>query len=122
MSKVEIVTSLATDSLAMIEIQVDDVFLGHVLLDEVELSRQIDHLAEVRAKMADPVPPTLDPGPRLTPTYQPSWWVGRGTNDAGVEGILLALRDPGKGWVAFLLDEEQAREVVKDLWDQLPPL
>lgn len=92
--------------------------LGWVAMDETDVSRHIDRVGEIRAMMAEPVAPTLDPGSRMSPPPLSGWKVIPVRADGVADpGTLLALRHPGKGWLGWFLQESEAREIGQALID-----
>lgn len=81
-------------------------------LEAPELDRLIALLAGARAHMADPVPPTLDPGSRIAGVASPAWRVA-GPDGTGRQA--LALRHPGFGWIGFALSAQEARALAAAL-------
>ncbi|MGF7005790.1 hypothetical protein [Aminobacter sp. BE322] len=99
--------------LAFIQMNQDGTAVAYMTVDAATLEGIIHALAHVRAKMTEEVSPTLDPGARLEAVPSPAWRVP-GTH-SGAEGVLLALRHPGLGWLGFLLDEPRSRELGRAL-------
>lgn len=83
----------------------DGATLGGMGLTAADMDDLIARLARARAAMTDIVPPLLEPGARLQATPAPAWHT-KHQND--LQGILLALRHPGLGWLSFLLPPDSA--------------
>ncbi|MFG1481038.1 hypothetical protein V5F53_20660 [Xanthobacter sp. V4C-4] len=69
-----------------------------VELDAAELSQAVERLAALRGNMVPEVVRELDPGARIMAIQDPIW---RAVVDDG--RIMLAVRHPGLGWLAFEL-------------------
>jgi hypothetical protein len=83
----------------------DGATLGGMGLSAADMDDLIARLARARAAMTDIVPPRLEPGARLQATPASAWQTKRHNNP---QGIILALRHPGLGWLSFLLPPESA--------------
>lgn len=94
----------------IIEMWMDGKPLGHVILDAATLEGHIHDLAKHRAQMKDEVPRVLDPGSRLEATVDPVW---KTTDENPPGGKVLALRDPGLGWLAFFFPHNEAVAIAE---------
>jgi hypothetical protein len=81
--------------------------LAHVVLEAPELDSLVRLVADLRAGLADRVPASLDPGARVVALVDPALKTARPTGTLP-DGIILALRHPGLGWLAFLLPPPKA--------------
>lgn len=79
-------------------------------LDAAELDDLILCLAQVRERMRDGVPVELEPVFRA-PRVRAARWVSSRTD----VGPALSLRDPGLGWLHFLVSPEQCRQMATAL-------
>jgi hypothetical protein len=70
--------------------------LGHITYDAASVEGLIRSLARLRAEMAEPVAPELDPGARVEVMENPA-------------------RHPGLGWLAFLFSRDRAVEIGQAL-------
>lgn len=90
---------LAEDrSRAALSLSGEDVPGAHVELGATEVSETVERLAAIRAGMLPEVDRELKPGQRLPAVADPIW---RAVVDSG--RIMLAVRHPGFGWLAFEL-------------------
>jgi hypothetical protein len=63
--------------------------------------------------MRDEVPSELDPGSRLGVTIDPVWTTADDDPPVtGGNGKVLALRDPGYGWLAFFFPDKEAAAIA----------
>lgn len=90
-------------NIAILQIEQDMEPLAHVMLPPPELSNLIEKLGKTRAAMPDQIPPELSPGSRLPFINSPAWHV----EQRGAE-LLVAIRHPGYGWLAFTMPENEA--------------
>jgi|SRR5262245_32770558 len=111
---------VATDGMrehVVIELWMDGTPLGHALLSGAEAESRIQAVGDARSKLNDAVASTLDPGSRLRPIVDPNWKV----EDYRVpEGRIISLRHPGLGWLTFILSEDSASEMVRQLTADVP--
>jgi hypothetical protein len=109
----------------ILQIDRDGEGLAHVLYDAPEFDELLDRLGKLRAGLADPIPPTCDPGSRLSAVDHPAWRVIPPKIEATGPRMMLVLRHPGFGWIASLFPPEIAREIGQALvnysQDPLPP-
>ena len=82
--------------------------LAHVALQAPELDSLVRQLAELRSCLGEPVPRTLDPGARLVALVDPVWQAKPLSSPDAPDGVVLALRHPGLGWLGFLLPWPEA--------------
>lgn len=94
----------------IVQLDMDSEPLGYINLDAVAAAHHIDLMAEHRANLADQVPQELEYGARLLALPDPRWQVM--PTD---QGVALALRHPGLGWLTFLLPPDQAQALSKAL-------
>ena len=97
---------------ATIQIVVNGEPLAHAIFDAPEFDELISGLAAVRAKMADEVPRSLDPGSRMAALVDPAWQHPRETLP---ESKVLALRHPGLGWLTFQFPAHEAEAIARYL-------
>lgn len=98
---------------ATLEMHMNGSPLGHIIMDATNLSETIETLGHIRAAMADEVPREIDPGTRLLAIPDPIWQTLRPTEPhAPPDSVILALRDPGRGWLSFLLPGNEARTLA----------
>ena len=90
------------------------VTMGHIILDAPELDHLIQGLGTTRANMAEAVVENLDPGARLLATINPAWQT-RPPHER--DGVVLAIRNPGLGWLGHLLPPHEARAMGQSLLD-----
>ena len=64
--------------------------------------------------MAEPVVENLDPGARLLATINPAWQT-RPPHER--DGVALVIRNPGLGWLGYLLPLHEARAMGQSLLD-----
>jgi hypothetical protein len=83
-----------------------------LLLDAAGVDELLDGLAVLRGAMADAVPARLEPSARLNAIADPAWNTSR--CDAP-NGVTLALRHTGFGWLAFILPAHEARGMGSSL-------
>jgi hypothetical protein len=101
----------------VLELWMDGKPLGHINFDGATVEKHIQDVGDMRAELNETVTPELDPGSRLKAIVGPSWKV----EDYRVpEGRIISLRHPGLGWLTFILSEDSAREMVKQLTRDLP--
>ncbi|NMJ41386.1 hypothetical protein GWK16_09055 [Roseomonas sp. JC162] len=81
-------------------------------LDALELEDLILQLARVREMMCDAVPGQLEPVFRASRVRSAQWVSSRTPL-----GAALSLRDPGLGWLHFLMSPEQCRDLADALND-----
>ena len=82
-----------------------------------ELDQLIRLLANLRAKMADPVAPDLDEESRLKDVVpEPPLRLSRESPDGR---LLVALRHPGLGWLGFRLRRKAVEALIPQLKDWL---
>jgi hypothetical protein len=79
----------------------------NVSMSANELEILIGCLARIRAVMQAPVLFELAAGTELRTVIDPRWRT-RPTYHVPVDGVLLALRDPGLGWLSYLLPIKEA--------------
>ncbi len=109
MEKISVRTKVSEDqSVCSIDLKIEGMHLGEILLDAAELERLIHKLASARARLAERVPPSLDPGSRLVATPNPAWLV---PDPPWENQRLLAIRDPGLGWLGYLFSLATAKEI-----------
>jgi putative transcriptional regulator len=101
-----------------VEMWMDGKPLGHVYLDAATLEGHIHALARHRANMAEEVSQELDPGSRLEAHIDPIWRIPAKHPQ---QGIVLALRHPGFGWLSFVFPHKEARALAEGLTKSLPP-
>ena len=90
---------------------------ARTLLSGAEAESRIQAVGDARSKLNDAVASTLDPGSRLRPIVDPNWKV----EDYRVpEGRIISLRHPGLGWLTFILSEDSASEMVRQLTADVP--
>jgi hypothetical protein len=94
----------------IVEIWEGDRLLVRHPFDAASLDEHIRNLADLRAQMKDVVPRQLDPGARLEAELDPVW---KATDKNPPEGRLLALRDPGFGWLGFVFTDKEAAAIAK---------
>jgi hypothetical protein len=95
-----------------LELQMDGKALGHMYLSAPDMEDHIRAAAKNRAQLSDTVAMDLDPGWRLETFANPVWRTA-----VHNEGIVLALRHPGLGWLSFLLPRAEARKLGRWLLD-----
>lgn len=107
-------TGLSDDnSSASITLLMNELPLGNIVFQAPELEQLIQSLAQVRAVMAEPVAPDLDPGSRIAAIHDPAWRI----RPMPPQGVLLVLRHPGLGWLGNLLPQKEARALGQALLD-----
>jgi len=74
-----------------------------------ELDELIHTLLEMRSKLKDVVPRSLDPGSRIPSIESPAWGTPA-THPAGFR--TLVLRHPGAGWTAYHFPEKAAADLA----------
>lgn len=89
--------------------------LAHVALEVPELDSLVRLLADLRAGLDDPVPASLDPGARLVALVDPLWQAKLPSSPDAPDGVTLALRHPGLGWLGFLLPPCEAAALGQSL-------
>jgi hypothetical protein len=89
--------------------------LAHVALEAPELDSLVRLLADLRAGLGDPVPASLDAGARLVALVDPAWQARLPSSPDAPEGVTLALRHPGLGWLGFLLPPREAAVLGQSL-------
>lgn len=92
---------------AGVQMAVDGKDVGYVIFDAIGLENVIGDMARCRSRMAEQVTPTLDPNSRIQHTTNPAWLVPE-THSGQADQVVLALRDPGLGWRAFVLSKKEA--------------
>ncbi|MGE8690938.1 MAG: hypothetical protein ACN6PJ_27595 [Achromobacter sp.] len=88
-----------------------------------DLEKLQEALAEIRARMSPPVandPNLLEP---VTTVVNPRWFVAA---DMGGQGVILQIRDQGRGWLAYLIPAEWSQKMAELIatntpTDQPPP-
>lgn len=105
---------------ATLEMAMNETVLGHIVLDAASVEGLISSLANVRASMAEPVTPEIDPGTELRCIIDPIWRT-RIPPHPSVPGPLLALRHPGLGWLSFILPDTEARALGQWLMEHARP-
>lgn len=91
--------------------------LAQIALGETELSDLIEELGHLRSSMADPVNPAPDLGAGMNSHRLSGWTIAPAEAEGVGRGTLLALRDPGLGWIGWFLNEDEAREIGATLRD-----
>ena len=97
-----------------VALMMDDQPLGFADVESSELEELIALLATRRAEMADQVAAEIEPGARLTAIIDPLWRAkteSHGTPD----GVLLALRHPGLGWITSLFSRAEVLRLGQSL-------
>jgi hypothetical protein len=87
--------------------------IGYIVLDAASLETHISIVAKQRGQMRDKVPRDPDPGSRLEVTIDAVWTTA--DDDPAVtggNGKVLALRDPGFGWLAFFFPDKEAAAIA----------
>ncbi len=87
-------------------------------LNAADVTMVLAQLAEMRQRMRPPVQtdPPLGTLPRVA--HDAKWWA---TPDHQNEGVTLMLRDPGYGWIGYMLPIKEASNVAEYLnrWAEL---
>jgi hypothetical protein len=92
-----------------LETFVDEASVSWVELGAEGLDALIADLAAARAELTQPVAEAFDPATAPPPTEDPAWWVA----DPDPQGIGLALRHPGLGWLGFYLPKDEALQMAR---------
>ena len=99
MAEFKLLSRLTDDNTELVmEMHRDGQAVGHLQVTPAEVEILIRHLSDQREKMNEEVPRDLDVGTRLVCTKEPIFRV-----EADPDGVILALRHPGIGWLGFLL-------------------
>lgn len=107
MATFEFRTATAEDrSSITIEIIVDEVSIGHAVMDARELDGFIMSLSLHRAGLKERV--ADEPDADLPSVPYPDWRISQADADGD---RLLGFRHPGFGWLGFLLDEDSLQEI-----------
>ncbi len=102
-----------------------NVFIDHSNAVTAELSAPeaedlMEKIAFARAALKEEVAPELDPNARMKFTIaDPAWRTGTDIvpHDVEGDGVLLALRHTGYGWLSFLLPHKEARALGRWLFE-----
>lgn len=91
----------------------DDGIMSSIDLDPESVSTVLHQLGALRAEMADPIPTKIDKPVFTDVTREANVFVGR--QHAVSREVYIALRHAGFGWLAFTLERDFAKTVVKQL-------
>ncbi|QAZ45942.1 hypothetical protein [Mesorhizobium sp. Pch-S] len=117
MQKAEYVIGLTPDrSAARIETHVAGEMTAWSLTSPEELSEIIASFIRARADMTDEVPTDLDPNAAITALVNPFWKITPGPDR---DGVVLAIRHPGAGWMGFYLPSASAQRLKQILNEAL---
>lgn len=110
--KRDIFAAMSKDGgLAQITITADGLPMGQITMGADELLTVIQGLRDVRAAMADKIPP-LDPtAPIFADVTRLSPYVV-GREHVVSKEVYIAFRHPGYGWLCFTMEEEPAAKMV----------
>jgi hypothetical protein len=98
----------------LLELMDDGETVAQMVMDGATTETLAHDLAKCRARLVETVPQELDPGARVDAVGSPAWGV-QGRHSGPADTLLLALRHPGFGWLAFVLERERARAMAKAL-------
>jgi len=117
MQEAEYVIGLTPDrSAARIETRIAGEMTAWSLASPEELSDLIESFTRTRAEMTDEVPTDLDPNAAITALVNPFWKITPAPNQ---DGVVLAIRHPGAGWMGFYLPSSSALRLKKLLNEAL---
>jgi hypothetical protein len=120
-AQMELRTGLSDDGrTATLEVVMNGNPLGHVILDIPEVEELIHQMAAIRSAMAEAVPDEIEPLARLLAADNPEF-AAKIPAHSPRDGVLLALRHPGLGWLAFLLPHPKAEVLGQRLLDLSQP-
>jgi hypothetical protein len=120
MAKIELAARTDSDRQhVLLELRMNGKPLGHIALSGSDTEHHIHAIARHRAKLADRVSRELDPGSRLEAIFDPIWETP--THKAAAQGLLLAVRHPGLGWLSFLFPHREAAALGQWLVDNAKP-
>jgi hypothetical protein len=97
-----------------VALMMDDQTLGFADVESSELEELIALLATRRAEMAEPVVPEIEPNTRLTAIIDPAWRA-KTASPVAPDGVLLALRHPGLGWITSLFSRAEVVRLGQSL-------
>ena len=97
-----------------IEMRMEGVPVGHVLLAAADPEKHLHNIARARAELNDPVPDSLDPNSIVAFVENPVCRVAKGHSLQG-QGVPLVIRHPGMGWLSFVLSYEDAARIGENL-------
>lgn len=117
LQKVEYRVALAEDrSTATIETLVDGQAQAWSDTSPEELSEIIEMFTHIRAEMSDEIPTELEPNAKIAALINPYWKITPAPNQ---DGVVLAIRHPGAGWMGFYLPSSSAQHLKKLLNEAL---
>lgn len=111
MQKVTLTTEIVEDrDEVLLTMLLEGEPLGHIFMNGADTETVAHQLGAERAKLQDRVSTELDPGSRLTLKVDPIWRTMPHEN-----GVVLAIRHPGFGWLSFLIPEESMQPLAERL-------
>jgi hypothetical protein len=102
---------------ALVQMSADGKPLAHMIFDGAALEAQIRDLARFRSEVREPVPNAPQPDTPMDVERAPEWRVPK-KNAVSDDDVLLALRNAGFGWMAFLLEPDNARMLADALTER----
>jgi hypothetical protein len=100
---------------AVFKTVVDRQVVAVQLVNAADLETAIHTFGALRAQMAEPVPPELDPsGNRVRNVDYPNWWTQPRQGPQG-PSVMLTIRDPGFGWLTYTFAASAARNIAAAL-------
>ena len=116
MSNVEFRYDLKGRDKVVIQMRVQGGATTQMELNAAQVSVVIRGLANLRSRMSEDVPSEIPENQPIEAVLNPSWRTG-----VHEQGLALALRDPGHGWLSFLLPPEEAAGLGRFLIDNTTP-
>ena len=76
------------------------------------------NLVQMRSNLLEEVPPTLETGARLAAVENPAFVVPSTVRRCSPGRVMMTIRHPGLGWLAFWFPNENAQKLGQALVDQ----
>lgn len=106
---------------AILTLMMGDDALGRINLETADLEDLIHRMALTRAAMVEPIPDELEPHARLNTVLDPPWKINIPRSHPE-DGVLLAIRHPGLGWLTNQFSFHEAQRLGQSLLDLTRPL
>jgi hypothetical protein len=112
------VSAKLTEDKAAIILEVNGDKNASIMLEAAEVERLVQRLGRLRSALRDEVPnePKTESGVGYVVVNDPAWRTEK-RQLPPLDGILLKLRDPGLGWLRFLLPHHEAASLGSWLYE-----
>ncbi len=94
--------------------------VADILLDGPAADRHIRRVAGARGELTDEIPRSLTAGAGLETVADPVWRTAKPAQGE-FDGVAVALRHPGLGWLSFALSPAEARALAVSLIQRAEP-